>query len=87
MLSALKSQKQLAQQSANEAKRVAARLQQERAVDEDMYMIMCDNMREKDLEVSPLFVFFSPIHDGDHLSEHSLMTALSNEGRAAPSRA
>lgn len=56
VLSALKSQKQLAQQSANEAKRVAVRLQQERAVDEDMYMIMCDNMREKDLEVSPLVV-------------------------------
>ena len=51
MVSALKSQKDMALCAAKEARRTLAKVERDRKVDEDMYMIMCDNVRERDLEV------------------------------------
>ncbi len=47
----LKAQRDLALQTAKDAKRVTSKLNLDRQVDEDMYMHMCENVREKDLEV------------------------------------
>lgn len=51
MLNSLKAQKEIAMQSAKLAQQRSSKLQREREVDEDMYMIMCESVREKDLEV------------------------------------
>lgn len=56
MVHTLKVQRDLAVQSAKDAKRISTRLNREREVDEDMYMIMCENVREKDLEVPRSFL-------------------------------
>jgi hypothetical protein len=59
MLGTMRVQSEQAARLARDAQRVAERLKQERMVDEDVCVLMCERLREKEEEVrGVLFSFF-----------------------------